>query len=246
MVSSSFTDREQRLLAMGKMAATLAHEIRNPLGSMELYCSLLRKDLTEQPANLKLVEAILRGIRTLDHIVANSLQFARDLRVNPHVIEDPKQYLQETLEYISPIAQTRGVSIILKDNCPSATYADAPQLQQVLINLIRNAIDAYPEHINDRIESQELAHSSEVCISSTTTENNQWQIQITDYGAGISPENLDTIFDPFFTTKPNGTGLGMSVAYAIIKAHGGELSVDSELHRGTSVTILLPSKEDDT
>ncbi len=256
MVKTSVTDREKRLMAMGQMAASLAHEIRNPLGSMELYCSMLRRDLIEQPSNLKLVDNILKGIRNLERVVANSLQFARDMRIARREIESKQAYLEEILDYVKPIAHERGVFVELMADPEKTLVADPSQLQQVLINILLNAIDAasLAHHSGERDELPTLAplatESFEkrglagVRLISQVLETGDWQIQVVDNGIGISTESLERVFDPFFSTKSNGTGLGMSVAYSIVKAHGGELTIDSEINRGTTVTVLLPASYD--
>lgn len=240
MRESSVTDRQKRLMAMGQMAASLAHEIRNPLGSMEIYCSLLRRELTDQPNNFKLVEQILKGIRNLERVVANSLQFARDVRITRREIRDKRAYLKEALGYVSPVAQERGVLIELISNNSKTDVADPSQLQQVIINLLLNAIDAVDLRNRLLQKPEEDGNCALVKLTEQTLENGDWQIRIIDRGIGIEPEHLDRIFDPFFSTKSNGTGLGMSVAYSIVKAHKGEIAIESEANCGTTVTILLP------
>ena len=223
--------RIERLSAMGEMAAELAHEIRNPLGSIELFASLLAKDLSGDPA--RWAENIRIGIRSLNTIVSNMLHFANPLSpnftsVNLHDI------IREILTFADPIMSQRRVQVITDLSPKDPVIAgDAELLKQMMLNLIFNAMKAMPENGSLKISTSIARILSDGCQS------HGLELQIQDAGIGIPPENLDRIFDPFFTTNKNGTGLGLSVVHQIVEKHSGSIRVASEVNRGTTFTITF-------
>jgi len=235
-VSQATEERTERLLAMGQMAASLAHEIRNPLGGMELFCSLLVKELGDEERKKNLAEQILKGIRTVERTIQNCLQFAREIIPQRMLIPNVGQYCKEMVEIVSPRAKDLGVNILLvaKDE---RGYFDPFLMQQTLINLLTNGVDA----VHDRMR-RELRENSATCLANEVTvevvNSNPLQITVSDTGDGIKEENLSRIFDPFMTTKTTGTGLGLAICHAIIRAHGGEIKVESE--NGAKFTVIIP------
>lgn len=232
MTETQLCERDKRLLAMGVMAASLAHEIRNPLGSMEIYCSLLRRDLQDKPESLALIENLAKGIRNLERVVANSLQFAKDARVRRRKITNIKKYLDEILIYVEPLAKEKNIRIAVIAEEDHTETSDPFQLQQVITNIVMNAIEA------TSVSQSEIANPC-VRVKSNILCNGDWEIQVTDRGVGIEEADIDRIFDPFYSTKARGTGLGMTIAYSIVKAHGGEINIRSKLRYGTTVSVLL-------
>lgn len=238
MISEHIADeeRKKRLMAMGQMAATLAHEIRNPLGSVELYCSLLRKDLSQHPTAFQLVNEISKGIKTVDRIIGNCLQFARDVIPQKRTISDVPGFLRESISIISP--QYQDLCSISCD--PDQTILIDPYLmQQVIVNLVTNAIDATQEQ--GRTNPTTTKTRYKVRIQSTCIRAIGWTLSISDHGMGIPLDQLEQIFDPFYTTKPRGTGLGLCVVHSIVRAHGGSVSVTSAPGEGTTVTVTIPN-----
>ena len=221
----------QRLMAMGQMAASLAHEIRNPLGSMELFCTLLKKDLKGQPALLQTAEQIHLGIRTLDQIISNCLQFARDISPKRKVCSDVWPMLEEVRTYAQTRAEDKGVRLTIERNGEGDVEFDHYLVQQVLVNLMLNGIDA----------ASERTSGGQVVLKSSILAD-RWEVSIEDNGFGIPEGELKNIFDPFFTTKQGGTGLGLTIVHSIVTAHDGEIRIDSKAGEGTSATVSFPRR----
>jgi signal transduction histidine kinase len=227
--------RVERLSAMGEMAVELAHEIRNPLGSVELFASLLTKELS---GDLKRwAENIRIGSHSLNNIVSNMLHFANPL--SPAFAEvDLHEVISEVLNFTEPIMHQREVEIIKQFRAEQpVVYADGELLKQMMLNLILNAMNAMP------------AKGSLIIRTHNTRKlpgrKKSVELRIQDTGTGIPQEYIERIFDPFFTTNRKGTGLGLSVVHQIVERHSGVIKVTSEINRGTTFTIILgnsPSK----
>ncbi len=233
-------ERGKRLMAMGQMAASLAHEIRNPLGSMELFCSLLKRDLANQPGSLNLADQIHQAIKRLDRIVTNCLQFARDVVPRRKPV-DTEKILSEILgEVKGKIGGDRAIDIELKLKGTGMVSIDRFLIQQALTNLLWNALDA----VSARVPNE--ASAAHVLVESDVTDQKEWQISISDNGPGIDPAIREKVFDPFYTTKEGGTGLGLPIVHSVIAAHKGTISLESELGCGTRVTVIIPSKDEES
>jgi len=223
----------QRLMAMGQMAASLAHEIRNPLGSMELFCSLLKKDLKGQPELFQAAEQIHLGIRLLDRIISNCLQFSRDIVPRKKRFTDIRPLLDAALAY----AQTKADNCKVKLECEvtgsGEVFVDEYLLQQVLVNLLINAVEA----VAATEKGGAVRLKSEI-------RGDGWEIRVEDDGCGISSEALAQIFDPFFTTKQQGTGLGLTIVHSIVTSHGGEIEIaKGKDEHGTVVRVFFPKPD---
>lgn len=218
-------ERAQRLMAMGEMAASLAHEIRNPLGSMELYCTLLKKDLQAQPGALALAEQIHQGIRTLDRIITNSLQFSRDITPKLARVENVQELLDETLAFAT--ARAENVDLVCKTEGEGPVYVDRYLVTQALLNVVLNGVDA----------AAASGQRGRVTITSTVGANGEWRVSVHDNGRGIGEADYARIFDPFFTTKKGGTGLGLPIVHSIVTAHQGTIAIESSEANGTNVII---------
>lgn len=232
--------RNQRMKAMGEMAAGIAHEIRNPLGSIELFASLLRKDLEGEVDKQILAEHICAGVKNMDRIISSILLFAKSPEPSRQKCKI-NGMLNELLEFSSNIIYPNNIKIVRK-LAPGELLGngDADLLKQVFLNLIRNAIQA-------------MQDGGELCLSTLESVEKRPELErdrrrfiaitISDTGMGISPENLAKIFNPFFTTKDHGTGLGLAIAHNIIKAHQGTIEVESQLGKGTTFSIKIPAWE---
>jgi signal transduction histidine kinase len=227
--------RGARLSAMGEMAVELAHEIRNPLGSIELFASLLEKELPSGSDPARWAENIRVGSRSLNNIVSNMLHFANPLspafaEVNLHEV------IEEILRFTEPIMRQRDVTVE-KDLAAAepALYGDHELLKQMILNLVLNSMQAMPSRGMLLVRTREVDHlpGGAPCGG--------FELQIKDSGVGIPAENLRRIFDPFFTTNRNGTGLGLSVVHQIVDKHSGFIKVESEVNVGTTFTIVLPN-----
>jgi signal transduction histidine kinase len=221
------TQSAQRLQAMGEMAVQLAHEIRNPLGSIELFASLLGSELQSNAELRNWTDQIITGVKFLNTIVTNMLTFTRSSK--PHFNEfDLVDLISETLNFIEPVFQQRNV-ILERSGVNEEVWIDGDQemLRQMLINLFMNALQAMPE-------------KGRLSVKLRTAYQESIEIEVEDTGIGIPPENLSRIFDPFFTTNERGTGLGLSLVHQIIEKHQGRVAAESEFGKGTRFTISLP------
>jgi two-component system, NtrC family, sensor kinase len=239
--------RAGRLAELGEMAAGFAHEINNPLQIIKseqalikmILSELVEKGLINAPEEMAEVEDSVNQIELqvnrCSAITHQILKFGRKSEITPQDI-DLTEFIPDVTHMVSNKASVNGVDVRLEisDNTP-LVHGDAGQLQQVLINLFNNALDA----INERHGVQ----GGELMISSGPDGNNMVRVSVKDNGCGISTEDQKKIFSPFYTTKPvgKGTGLGLSVCYGIIDAMGGSLDVASEKGLGTTFTIRLPA-----
>lgn len=222
--------RADKLASIGQLAAGIAHEINNPLGMILGYTQLLLRNEaegTERRADLKIIE---KHTRTCKAIVGDLLSFARSTRTRKE-IANLNSAVEGILSVVQHHFQLDGVNIEREfdPQMPQMVF-DEEKIKQVFMNLIMNAKQAIGKKGMVRIATRfDKIHG-------------QALVEVTDTGTGIAPELMGRIFDPFFTTKPTGegTGLGLSVSYGIVKDHGGEIFVESEPNRGTMFTVVLP------
>lgn len=227
--------RNERLAAMGEMAVELAHEIRNPLGSIELFASLLEKELPDRSDTARWAENIRVGSRSLNNIVSNMLHFARP--ITPVMREvDLSGLASEVLDFTEPITRQRGVTVEKSLAASrSAVCGDRDLLKQMMLNLILNSLQAMPSKGTIGVSTRN-PHPAAGAAGAARVE-----LVIRDSGLGIAADNLKRIFDPFFTTSKRGTGLGLSVVHRIVERHSGAISVESRLGEGTTFTVSLPA-----
>ena len=238
-----------RLAELGEMSTGFAHEINNPLQIIKSEQSLMEMNLTElkEAGQLKKsepldeiedsMEQIKLQVSRCSKITQQILKFGRQSEPERHDV-DLRGFITEITDMVAKKASVHGISI--KQNVAENTapvYGDTSQLQQVLLNLFNNAMDA--------IIDQHGTSGGELSIEAGPKGNGDVEIKVTDNGSGISPENLSKIFSPFFTTKPvgKGTGLGLSVCYGIIDKMGGTMKATSEKGAGTTFIINLPAAE---
>lgn len=221
--------REERLQAMGLMAAELAHEIRNPLGSLALFAGMLVEDLQEQPPQLELAQRLQESVQRLNTLVSNTLTFSRDL--SPKLAPLPLAAFWDEIKGSSNLAE----AIAWENRIPKEALwnADPGLIRQVAVNLLQNAARAMEDRDMPRL-----------CLSATpeTVDGvSHWHLVLEDNGCGVPQETLARIFDPFFSTFGGGTGLGLAVSHRILVAHGGLLYLESQVDQGTKVHLRLPS-----
>jgi signal transduction histidine kinase len=227
--------RAEHLASLGKMAAGIAHEINNPIAGMLNCVRTLLKGVRGERQRIQYLEMLQEGLGRIGRTVGQLLNFAREAK--PQLAAtDIRSLLQHCLALLEQDTAARQVVCSLsQDSSPPAILADRYQLEQVFLNILKNAMDAMPDGgtiiVNTALHDREAARFLEV--------------QIADTGIGIPPENLPRIFDPFFTTKEvgKGTGLGLSVSYGIVRAHGGFIEVKSEVGKGSLFTVGLPVRE---
>lgn len=227
--------RKERLAAMGEMIGRIAHEIRNPLGSVELFASMLRRDLADMPGLKTYAEQISHAVHGMDRLLANLLVYSKPERT-PRAWHHAERMILDSLTLAAHAITKVSVDLRLDldPRIPSLWCHDG-QLKQVCLNLIINAAQAMPAGgvltISLKPETDRLLGMPAVCLT------------VTDSGPGIDAGLRSRIFDPFFTTKDDGTGLGLAIVHAIVEAHQGRIDVDSVVGRGTSFTIILPHPE---
>jgi signal transduction histidine kinase len=236
----TLAERQKRLTSMGEMAARIAHEIRNPLGSMELNAAMLLEELEGTGASHTLACRLSAGVRTVSQTLANLLHFAKG--TDPQIEPLPSEELIcEALEFAWPMLQEKDIRV--RGNfreASSLVVGDRILLRQALLNLFFNAIEA-------------MEPGGILCIDVANEDEDagEWQGQpvmkifIRDNGNGITEENLDRIFDPFFSTKSRGTGLGLAIVNNIIESHGGIVEVESRIGEGSCFVLSLPCQSED-
>jgi signal transduction histidine kinase len=223
-------ERKQRLAALGEMAAGLAHEIRNPLGGIQLYASLLARDVADRPASLATVSKISSGVRHLESLVGQVLQFTREIVAHP-VQTNIADVVHSAVELAGAAAQAKNVTVQV-DGGPESlmAMADPMLLGQAVLNLVLNAIDA--------VEIAGIVHVH-YGRWQDDRESDGFQLVVLDNGPGIAPEILDRIFNPFFTTRETGTGLGLSIVHRIVEAHDGTVVAANQSGGGARFEIRI-------
>ena len=235
MASQSQILQSEKQASVGRLAAGVAHEINNPLTGVLTYTHMLlkREDIPDEIRSD--LQVIAKSTDRIRKIVKGLLDFSRQTKLDPEPT-DINQLVDATIKLVENQALLKGVSIHFKhgENLPIIVL-DQSQIQSVLLNIMINALDATKP-------SDEITINSSMDFSASDTEHRGVEISIEDTGCGMPPEHLARIFDPFFSTKEvgKGTGLGLSVSFGIVKEHGGNLRVQSELGKGTKFFIWLP------
>jgi two-component system sensor histidine kinase FlrB len=205
----------ERLAAMGEMAMELAHEIRNPLGSIELYASMLEGEFAEQ---------IVRSVRLLNHSVTNVLQFGKPIVPAPNRMS-VYRLLEGIRAFLQPVAQQKDVQIVTDCDPDCFAVADFELLHRMLLNLVLNALREIP--MDGTVSLKGRVAGGDVLI------------EVEDTGPGIQDERMARIFDPMFSTSREGCGLGLPIVKRIVESHNGMITVTSS-GRGTRFLIALP------
>jgi nitrogen-specific signal transduction histidine kinase/iron only hydrogenase large subunit-like protein len=218
--------KTEKFASLGQLAAGVAHEINNPLGTITIYSHLLLKSLENEDPRKEDIELIISEANRAKEIVQGLLSFARETKLRESEM-NVNDLLEDVLALISNQSLFYNIKIekSFYQDIPSIN-ADETKLKQVFLNIILNAAQAMEG--NGKL------------ILGTSTDKKQIKIKIQDTGPGIPPENMDKLFSPFFTTKEKGTGLGLAISYGIIERHKGRIDVYSELGKGSTFTIILP------
>jgi len=221
------------MAALGEMSATVAHEIRNPLGAMGMWAGLLERDMDPQDPKRKTLGKITDGLSKLNKIVTNLLVYTRPMTAEFRTVR-----LDALLEEIVDFTEVeigrlgRKIAVEKRFDCSDGpnVKADPEKINQAVINLCLNAVQA-----------MEDGGKLSVLLSTASTADGDYAVfSIVDTGSGISAEHIAKIFDPFFTTKEDGTGLGLAIVKKIIESHMGTIEVASERGVGTCVKCCLP------
>jgi two-component system NtrC family sensor kinase len=221
--------QSEKLASLGQLAAGVAHELNNPLATILLYADILSNELPPDSNHRSDVNLIVTETKRCKNIVSALLEFARQNQVHAQPT-DVNALIEDVLKLEWKRYETTPIQLIHQlDAGLPLIQADQAQLTQVLVNLIENSVDA-------------IQDGGRVTIRTRNGPAGMITIEVEDTGAGISPQHLPKLFTPFFTTKPigKGTGLGLAIIYGIIKMHRGQISVNSEVNRGTTFIIQLP------
>ena len=210
--------RKTRLETLGRMAANLAHEIRNPLGGIQLYASMLRRDLERDVPKVEVLDRILGAITGLDSLVEDMLAFGREIEPR-RKMQPLRPLVEQALDLARGILEPKRVRVDL--GVEATAEVDGEMMQRVFLNIIANAAQAVGEGGRLSIAGGDSA------------------IAFSDDGPGIAPEILEKIFTPFLTTKTKGTGLGLAIAHKIVEAHGGTIEAKNGPGGGATFTIRL-------
>ncbi|MGE5839026.1 MAG: ATP-binding protein [Deltaproteobacteria bacterium] len=221
-------ETSRRLASLGRLAAGVAHEIRNPLSSIKGFATYFKERYRDNPDDQKTSEIMIQEVDRLNRVITQLLDFAR-----PPVIQKKpsslQSLIQHSLKMIERQASAKGIRVL--SHLPPVIQEvglDPDGINQVLLNLYLNAVEAMDQGgtLSVSLSAEEGSRRAKIAVSDT--------------GSGIGKEDLEHIFDPYFTTKSTGTGLGLAIAHKIIEAHAGEVRVESEIGRGTTVTVILP------
>lgn len=219
-------DRNQRLAAMGEMAASLAHQLRTPLAAALLYTANLGQAGVPDEARVRFSEKASGQLQRLERLIQDVLLFARGESIGRDIIP-ASDLLAEAAQTVEPLMRERGLMYSTVDTCEDAEIVGSRKaLFGALVNLLENAMQATPE-------------GGKICLSGKR-QGDLLAIGVQDSGPGIPRETQARIFEPFFTTKGQGTGLGLAIALGVARAHGGGIEVFSEPGVGAEFVITLP------
>ena len=222
-------NRNDRMRELGEMAASVTHEIKNPLGGIRGYASLLYRDLENSKHLQEMASHIIEGTKSLERLVNNVLHFSRPVKATL-VSSNISSVIQEIINFIK-VDPSFPKEILLECHIPKETFLvslDRELFKSAILNLIINA-------------TQSIENFGKITIS-LIKNNSSCMIGISDTGKGIEQQDIENIFSPFFTTKKHGNGLGLSETFKIIQAHSGTIDVRSRIDLGTTFTIILPTK----
>lgn len=221
-------ERRNRLAALGEMAAGMAHEIRNPLGGIQLYASMLAADVADRDESLQRVKKISAGVKRLEGLVSQVLQFAREIRPNFAPV-NLGELVAQVMDWTQEAARGRDVRCEVDGPDELMVRMDGLLMGQAVMNLVINAIQACGPDGIVRVEYDrgERARAS------------QFRLAVSDTGRGVDPAVMDRIFNPFFTTKEAGTGLGLAIVHRIIEAHDGTITARNQQRGGARFEIKV-------
>ncbi len=233
--------QQLKMAALARLTASIAHEIRNPLGSMQLYVQMLAEDLREEPKQMEICRKIDRAVVSLDEIVRDVLLFARDFTINIQPLKTD-ELLDRALEHCEAIITRSGVTVIRETKEVFDLQADQTLMTQALSNVLRNAVEAMTDSSSDCDDTElrlTVAYRRVRCPDGQRRQRVVFGVE--DTGPGISEDVVKRMFNPFFTTRATGTGLGLAIVHRIVEAHGGHVAVSAGRSRGTRIELCLQS-----
>ena len=212
--------RKTRLEMLGRMAANLAHEIRNPLGGIQLYASMLRRDLEGDGAKVRTLDRILGAISGLDSLVEDMLAFGREIEPRRR-LQPLGPIVEQALDFVRGTVAEKRIRVELRFDGLVVAEVDGEMMQRVFLNILSNAVQA-------------VGTGGRIAVAASGR-----TLVFSDDGPGIAPEILEKIFTPFLTSKTKGTGLGLAIAHKIVEAHGGAIEAKNGPDGGAVFTIRL-------
>jgi two-component system sensor histidine kinase HydH len=222
--------RSQRLASVGRLAAGVSHELRNPLSSIKGFATYFKERYNDKPEDQHISNIMIQEVDRLNRVVGQLHEFARPITILKKTVRI-KTFIEDSLKLVERQASENNIKIETKLKSEmDEVLLDPDRISQVLLNLYLNAIESMADG------------GSLVVTLLKNVEKNFLEIRVSDSGTGIDKKDLAHIFDPYFTTKVSGTGLGLAISHNIIEGHHGEINVDSRFGQGTTVTILLPIK----
>ena len=218
----------ERLAAVGRMAAGVAHEVRNPLSSIKGLALLLKGKFSRESREFETTGLLIQEVERMNRTISELLSFARPASLDLQQV-DVQELLSETLELVAADMASEHIhtSLHCERNLPPVS-ADRDRLSQVFINIMLNGVQAMEHGGTLEITARKSGSGKRI------------KLQFRDSGKGIQPEQLSQVFFPYFTTKKEGTGIGLAISQKIIVDHGGSIRVESEPGRGTTVFVDLP------
>jgi two-component system sensor histidine kinase HydH len=224
--------RSQRLASVGRLAAGVAHEIRNPLSSIKGFATYFKERYPDRPEDQQTADIMIQEVDRLNRVVGQLLEFARPISIEPKAIS-LEALLKDAVRLIEDRAAAKNISVKTHKTAQiDVVWGDPDRINQILLNLFLNAIDAMGNDGELNVEISSYDDSGEIYIT------------VSDTGCGISPQHLSRVFDPYFTTKSTGTGLGLAITHNIVAAMGGRIYVESPKKRGTTFTVILPNSKE--
>jgi signal transduction histidine kinase len=220
--------RSERLAALGQLTAGLAHELRNPLGTIRASAEMLNKKAARDKPEVmsEMAGYIQSEVDRMNSLITSFLNFARPLEVHP-AEADLRSVIADVFNQQAELARSRNVALIEEVAANAAVFQfDADLMKVALSNLVQNAIQASAE--GQQVKVEVAGAGSKVLV------------RVIDQGSGISPQHLESIFNPFFTTKAQGVGLGLAIVAKIVDEHRGAIQPISELGKGTTFELTLP------
>ena len=229
-----------RLAALGEMAAAIAHEVKNPLASIEVMAGLLKRLLTDNEDAQSILKDIIKEAKMANAIVIEVLDFVRPIRLQVEriALADVIRDAISTAEGKVPRRSIK-LAVDVSDDLPPVE-GDKHQLRQLFSNLLANAFEALDGEGSVRISATERAIEQEVVGNTAGKSVPMIEVEVLDDGPGVSSDFMDRIFSPFFTTKPQGTGLGLAIVRKIVDAHDGRIDVSVPPQKGTRFLVTLP------
>lgn len=225
--------RSQRLASIGRLAAGVAHEIRNPLSSIKGFATYFKERYRDTPRDQQTAEIMIQEVERLDRVIGQLLEFARPMSIQKRATQ-LDVLIRHSMKMVEGDARQKGITLnVESDPRINTVQIDPDRIKQVLLNLYLNALEA-------------MEGGGELSVACHRVDTNQSiQITVSDTGPGIKPEDLPHLFDPYFTTKTSGTGLGLAIVHKIIESHKGEIQVKSRRGEGTTITMVIPQALED-